>query len=51
MLLCNHRRGTDPNNKTNKEEKTMIATIIAGAVAGAVGLGLGYLGIYLFTKI
>ena len=29
----------------------MFATIVAGAVAGAVGLGLGYLGIYLFTKI
>ena len=29
----------------------MIATIVAGAVAGGLGLGLGYLGIYLFTKI
>ena len=41
---------TNTKEKT-KEEKTMIATIVAGAVAGAVGLGLGYLGIYLFTKI
>ena len=37
--------------KQTKEEKIMITTIVAGAVAGAVGLGLGYLGIYLFTKI
>ncbi len=29
----------------------MIATIVVGAIAGGVGLGLGYLGIYLFTKI
>ena len=44
-------RETKTNNKTKKEEKAMIATIVAGAVAGGLGLGLGYLSIYLFTKI